>query len=72
MKRRPVLLMIASALLLLGSLYCFSAYAMNASFSVVGDRGYYEQMAIRWGTAGLILMVAAVGAAAWAWRAKSG
>ena len=70
--RRTPLLILAAIVAILAALYCFSGYAMNASFSVAAPErhDYYAQRGIIWGVVGLASTVVAVGLLVGAWRSR--
>lgn len=68
-KRWPLVLLGISALVV--ALYCFSGYAMNASFSGSAPGvASYGRRAVAWGIAALFSLIVALGAFVTAWRRK--
>ena len=68
MMRKVSTLIVAAVLLVLVALYCFSGYAMNASFAGAGDSARYSGYAVRWAIAAVASLLLAIGCGVAAWR----
>ena|ERR1700741_278353 len=66
--RTKLLLALLAGVAIAIGLFCFSGYAMNASFSVAAEDRQYARAAARFGIAGMVSLVAAVGFGIAAWR----
>jgi hypothetical protein len=69
MKRSVAVLGSFALLTAMIAFYCFSGYAMSASFSVATDGGAgHSQAAVLWACAGLVSLTLALALAIAAWR----
>ena len=70
MKNRSRILTLGAILAGLAAFYCFSGYAMNASFAGASEGNGHRTAALLWGAAGLTSLAVAVGLSATAWRSR--
>lgn len=61
-------LIVAAGVAMFVALYCFSGYAMTASFAGAGDPAGYSGYAVRWAIAAIASLLLAIGCAVAAWR----